>query len=357
MPKVATRRSPRARRPSRSRASRPREQFLLHCSIAAVLTLLLSLRDAESMRSHHHDAGQGHARQSKRADTASWRDTFSVASAAASSCSRVEGLSSSGNGSGSGGGSRSIHPSTRTVNNGESGRGATARPAATAFVAPSGWPAAGMHICSALENAASGAAASSTTRRRRRHARPTQEQQPRLQDRVAGAARLRHSRAGSWAGSSNSRRSDFHGVAAFRSSPEEGGAGRHGGGGGACAPPALWCVVSGRSSGSNMLAPRMSAGGGQEGLTRPPLLITIGPQCAGKTSLLRALAAKSEEAARQREGTVSGSSESDVPSLTDVTIDDHPSVRVLKKQVAVVVTCVFFFFSFSSCSPQKILCK
>ena len=88
----------------------------------------------------------------------------------------------------------------------------------------------------------------------------------------------------------------------------------------------------------------MGAGGGQTGggsgggQTRPALLITIGPQCAGKTTLLQGLAAKSKAARqsqRQREGEADngggggggGGGKSSVPSVTDVTIDDHPSVR------------------------------
>lgn len=45
--------------------------------------------------------------------------------------------------------------------------------------------------------------------------------------------------------------------------------------------------------------------------SRPPLLITIGPQCAGKTTLLRAIAGGTGSAA----------------GVVDIAIDDHPSVR------------------------------
>lgn len=354
MPKVTTR-----RRSSRARASQPRrQQFLLHCSIAAaVLALVLAFSDAESMRAHHHDAGQGHARPSKRRDTAATgREKFSIASAAAASCSstscddprrsrRVEGnLSSSSSSRGIGGGAGGIHPFARTANGGAPGRGATARPATTAFVASSSWPAAAA-ICSTREDS-SRASMSTMTRRRRRHAQPTQEQQPWLKDRVAGLAGPQHSSRG---GRSSWRSDAHHTTTALHFSREDAG-GLYVGDGPCCfygpAIPALRYVASG--SGSNSV-PCMSAGGGVAGdggrLTRPPLLITIGPQCAGKTSLLRGLAAKSK-AARQREGT-SSSSKSGVPSVTDVTIDDHPSVRDTQR---------LLLSSFSICSPPPTVC-
>lgn len=353
MPKVTTR-----RRSSRARASQPRrQQFLLHCSIAAaVLALVLAFSDAESMRAHHHDAGQGHARPSKRRDTAATgREKFSIASAAAASCSstscddprrsrRVEGNLSSSSSRGIGGGAGGIHPFARTANGGAPGRGATARPATTAFVASSSWPAAAA-ICSTREDS-SRASMSTMTRRRRRHAQPTQEQQPWLKDRVAGLAGPQHSSRG---GRSSWRSDAHHTTTALHFSREDAG-GLYVGDGPCCfygpAIPALRYVASG--SGSNSV-PCMSAGGGVAGdggrLTRPPLLITIGPQCAGKTSLLRGLAAKSK-AARQREGT-SSSSKSGVPSVTDVTIDDHPSVRDTQRLLS---------SSFSICSPPPTVC-
>lgn len=60
---------------------------------------------------------------------------------------------------------------------------------------------------------------------------------------------------------------------------------------------------------------------------RSPLLITIGPQCAGKTTLLRSLAAR----ARTRGDSSSDSSSAgdagrEITTVTDVSIDDHPSV-------------------------------
>ncbi|CAN0037806.1 unnamed protein product, partial [Ectocarpus sp. 13 AM-2016] len=81
-------------------------------------------------------------------------------------------------------------------------------------------------------------------------------------------------------------------------------------------------------------AVRMGAVAGPEAATsRPALLVTIGPQCAGKTSLLRALAAKSEAAREERRSSGGGGMTSGdtaaaaaVPSVADITIDDHPSV-------------------------------
>ncbi|CAN0499500.1 unnamed protein product [Ectocarpus sp. 8 AP-2014] len=79
----------------------------------------------------------------------------------------------------------------------------------------------------------------------------------------------------------------------------------------------------------------MGAVAGAEAATsRPALLVTIGPQCAGKTSLLRALAAKSEAAREERRssgggmtsGNTAGGGGAAVPSVADITIDDHPSV-------------------------------
>lgn len=64
---------------------------------------------------------------------------------------------------------------------------------------------------------------------------------------------------------------------------------------------------------------------------RPPMLITIGPQCAGKTTLLGRLADTARR--RQEKGSSSSPSPSSsdtsaaITSLTDVAIDDHPSVR------------------------------
>lgn len=58
-------------------------------------------------------------------------------------------------------------------------------------------------------------------------------------------------------------------------------------------------------------------------LKRPPLLITIGPQCAGKTTLLRELS----ERAKRRQGRDDDPALPILMSVTDIAIDDHPSVR------------------------------
>lgn len=63
---------------------------------------------------------------------------------------------------------------------------------------------------------------------------------------------------------------------------------------------------------------------------RSPLLITIGPQCAGKTTLLRSLAARARAGGDSRRGSSSSSGPGDagreILTVTDVSIDDHPSV-------------------------------
>eukprot|EP00903_Cladosiphon_okamuranus_P007176 g6968.t1 len=362
MPKASIRRSPRPRRSPRATRRRAaqskpqQQQFLLHCSIAAVLALVLAFGDAESMRAHHRDAGQGHARPNRRRDTATERERFGFAPAAAAAAScedgsrsrrRVEGSPqgiSYGDGTSSGSG-RGIFPFTRAGHDEAPGRGPSARPTATtAFVASSAWSEG--PICSTRQDgrpAATGASTSmSMSRRRRRHAQPTQQQRqqqqyPWPQDHFAGATGSQHG-----GGGRSSWRSYFHDTrTAFLpgSRERQHHAGRHN-------PPsyfhgpAPFHVAGGSSSGSggggssNDLVPFMCAGagetGGGSGLTRPPLLITIGPQCAGKTSLLQGLAAKCR-AAREREATDSssrggGGGKSGIPSVTDVTIDDHPSV-------------------------------
>lgn len=106
-------------------------------------------------------------------------------------------------------------------------------------------------------------------------------------------------------------------------------------------PPPPWYAAPGGNSALFMgnagggAASASAAAAGGRGLTRPPLLITIGPQCAGKTSLLKELAEKSEsEAARERGGRNGGgdgdgrvTAGSPLQPVTDVTIDDHPLVR------------------------------
>ena len=69
---------------------------------------------------------------------------------------------------------------------------------------------------------------------------------------------------------------------------------------------------------------------------RAPLLVTIGPQCAGKTTLLKALSSgrPAGEGRGGRPGDSRGrggdSVERSAVSVRDVAIDDHPSVRESK---------------------------
>lgn len=64
--------------------------------------------------------------------------------------------------------------------------------------------------------------------------------------------------------------------------------------------------------------------GGRLASVRAPLLVTIGPQCAGKTTLLRALSSGRPAG----EGGGGGDSvERSAVSVRDVAIDDHPAVR------------------------------
>lgn len=67
------------------------------------------------------------------------------------------------------------------------------------------------------------------------------------------------------------------------------------------------------------------------GTAAPPVLVTIGPQCAGKTSLLRALAARARgkaegEGSTSSDGGRSGGGRPLESYVTDVSIDDHPQV-------------------------------
>lgn len=65
------------------------------------------------------------------------------------------------------------------------------------------------------------------------------------------------------------------------------------------------------------------------GTPRPPLLITIGPQCSGKTTVLRSLATRARALREEEKKMEQDSTVSSVTSVTDVTIDDHPAVRVV----------------------------
>ncbi|CAM9814166.1 unnamed protein product [Ectocarpus fasciculatus] len=93
-------------------------------------------------------------------------------------------------------------------------------------------------------------------------------------------------------------------------------------------------MVRGDPTAVRMGAAGAGAGAGAGAASRPALLVTIGPQCAGKTSLLRALAAKSEAAREERRssgggGVTSGNTAAAgaaLPAVADITIDDHPSV-------------------------------
>lgn len=62
---------------------------------------------------------------------------------------------------------------------------------------------------------------------------------------------------------------------------------------------------------------------------RSPLLITIGPQCAGKTMLLRSLAARARtrgDSSINSDNSSAGGAGREIRTVTDVSIDDHPSV-------------------------------
>ncbi|CAN0543434.1 unnamed protein product, partial [Ectocarpus sp. 12 AP-2014] len=88
---------------------------------------------------------------------------------------------------------------------------------------------------------------------------------------------------------SSSWRSSFHGASSGFASHSHGVRNSDDG----CSPNGSWGVMVR----GDPTAVRMGAVAGPEAATsRPALLVTIGPQCAGKTSLLRALAAKSEAA-------------------------------------------------------------
>lgn len=82
------------------------------------------------------------------------------------------------------------------------------------------------------------------------------------------------------------------------------------------------CVGSAEDADEERLETPPSPAGAEAAARRSPLIITIGPQCAGKTTLLRSLAARAGT-----RGDTGGDAESMVPTVTDVAIDDHPSVR------------------------------
>ncbi|CAM9524964.1 unnamed protein product, partial [Scytosiphon promiscuus] len=128
---------------------------------------------------------------------------------------------------------------------------------------------------------------------------------------------------GATAGTSSSSSSATPGLA------RESSSGSSIGGRNSAVPMRAWSgpVGGGEGRGAGMSA---AAGEGMAGketeARRPPMLVTIGPQCAGKTSLLRALAAKSEAARERAEdaGAVAGGAIA--PPVMDVAIDDQPSV-------------------------------
>lgn len=347
------RETPRRRlRPRRPRSSRNRRAhqphlhlFMLYGSVAALLALaLLAFSDAEptSMRARRqHHAGQGHARPSDRRDAAAGRERLSPAASSPGVVDaplpppqppshvsysrrnqprfRVEGTLVSDRGSGDG--SRPAAAGAAIGGTRSPGAGA---PYATAFVASSPWPAAAAGAGGFAAGRAGGAAASSSSwvTRPRRRDQPTQGQRQHgqwLQNCAPGPAGPRGDWGGggdSWGGGGGRHTGTYNcqqGPLLHGSTPPP----RHAAAGG---NSALFMGAGGED------APAAPAGGRR--LTRPPLLITIGPQCAGKTSLLKGLAAKSEsEAARDSHGGDGGSGGSPVPSVTDVTIDDHPSVR------------------------------
>lgn len=76
------------------------------------------------------------------------------------------------------------------------------------------------------------------------------------------------------------------------------------------------------------------AGGVEPGAAlRPPLLITIGPQCAGKTTLLRELSASARIGEPERGGTAVPT----VTPVTDIAIDDHPAVSISRRGLEFMV--------------------
>ncbi len=340
---------PRRWRSSRSRAHQPHLQlFVIYGSVVAVLALaLLAFSDAEptSMSAQHHHAGQGHARPSDRRDATAGQERLGPASSGAAvdapppssytdsrrnqpRC-RVEGnlVSARGN--------SGWRPAASAAMGGSSGRGAAAHPTSTtAFVASpsSPWPAASAGAGAFAIGQAGGAASSSWVTRPSHREHPTREPRPSLQHTAPGPARP-------WRDGGGSRTSWGGGGRRFMGGNYEGG--QQGSVHGSPSPP--WYAAA---AGNSALFMGNAGGGaapapatpGDRGQTRPPLLITIGPQCAGKTSLLRGLAEKSEAAGGQgrrgggRDG--AGRGGSPVPHVTDVTIDDHPSVRFRSCELA-----------------------
>ncbi|CAM9807672.1 unnamed protein product [Pylaiella littoralis] len=363
---------------ARRACSSSQPHHLMYVLIAAsttVIALVMAFNDGAESMVHHYHAGQGHTRATGgrrdaaaatgRKEILSSVSTAAVAGAARSGRPVEAAWSGSSSSSSSVCGGHTTHTASGGDGSPSHRRGAAAARTTrtTAFVGLPAWPAVSSTVAARED-----ASASMMTRGGRSHddqQQPTQRHQGWFQNpAVAGpAGRRRSSRGGSSdssgfvQGASSSSRSSSVAVAAgashcstrshgFASSNSNRLHGSTFGSGSELVAP-LPSRYSNSNSNSALVcmsaAAAAAAGGGGGGVAGgggdgrrvttdnisglPPLLITIGPQCAGKTSLLRGLAAKSK-VARERGGgdEGGGNTGSVVPSVTDVTIDDDPSV-------------------------------